>query len=350
VKAQLQEERRLQEESRRLEKEQAKKAREERKQEERRLQKAEQASKAREERKQLQEQEKEQAAIINRKQREVEANKRPFNDAIGNDPRDAAAYIRLADFLIEAAGLQDSLREMQDMDPIIFGGILNSLRGWIRFQIAYPELFPPRPGNSQMLAFEKPLLVEAKDAYFKAIALSAEVDSYASACYKLTYVFISFLSLADPHDVTFTNEAIYYAREAEKDLRKHLRKEPDDTAALQKMALSIAIYQKNESTRTQRLASVNARVKEAEARLQLHSRPPPRLNPPGSPDSPYPDNWDEIREAVKDRDHHRCTQCDAVDVELHVHHIVPLSRGGANDWDNLVTLCDICHKEEHSGG
>jgi hypothetical protein len=140
----------------------------------------------------------------------------------------------------------------------------------------------------------------------------------------------------------------HYAREAEKDLRKFLRKEPDDVEALQKLALAIALYQKSDKAREQRLNSISARIKEAEARNHLQVRPPPGLRPPGAPESPYPENWSEIAEAIRKRDGYQCTQCDATDVELHVHHVVPLSKGGSNESDNLVTLCDYCHREAHS--
>jgi len=298
--------------------------------------KAEQARKAKEARK--------------KKEQTIADKRRPFDHAIASDPLDAAGYVRLADSLLEAAGIQKDLRKIQEIEPMSLGGLLHNFQGVVSVSMLLPRSGASHGKFARKLEQEKPLLVEAREAYFKAIALGTEVDSYASACHKLAYVFISFLALADQQYWTLRDEASYYAREAEKELRKHLRKKPDDIAALQKMALAIAIYQENDRTRSQRLASVNARIKEAETRLQLDKRPPHGLNPPGSPDSLYPDNWADIREAVKGRDSHGCTRCGAVDVELHVHHIVPLSKGGGNDFGNLVTLCDICHKEDHSSG
>ena len=32
-----------------------------------------------------------------------------------------------------------------------------------------------------------------------------------------------------------------------------------------------------------------------------------------------------------------------VDIELHVHHIVPWGNGGITEIENLVTLCSTCH-------
>ncbi|MBW2596963.1 MAG: HNH endonuclease [Deltaproteobacteria bacterium] len=45
------------------------------------------------------------------------------------------------------------------------------------------------------------------------------------------------------------------------------------------------------------------------------------------------------------RDGFTCQYCGrrAPDVELHVDHIIPLSRGGTDDLDNLVTACSECN-------
>ena len=32
------------------------------------------------------------------------------------------------------------------------------------------------------------------------------------------------------------------------------------------------------------------------------------------------------------------------DIELHVHHVRPWEKGGLTENENLVTLCDTCHK------
>jgi len=61
----------------------------------------------------------------------------------------------------------------------------------------------------------------------------------------------------------------------------------------------------------------------------------------------YPANWSEIRRRVLDRDGHKCANCGRSDLELHVHHIVPLSRGGTSNPSNLKTLCEGCHKLIH---
>lgn len=73
----------------------------------------------------------------------------------------------------------------------------------------------------------------------------------------------------------------------------------------------------------------------------------------------YPDNWDAIAKAVKQRDDHTCQGCgsskheashtDGGASELHAHHIVPLGAGGSNARSNLITLCEECHGRVHGG-
>jgi hypothetical protein len=59
----------------------------------------------------------------------------------------------------------------------------------------------------------------------------------------------------------------------------------------------------------------------------------------------YPENWYEIRALALERDNYQCGNCHASAV--HVHHIVPLSKGGTNDLSNLRSLCEDCHKKIH---
>lgn len=56
----------------------------------------------------------------------------------------------------------------------------------------------------------------------------------------------------------------------------------------------------------------------------------------------------KTRREVLARDRHRCRRkgCDHTRF-LEVHHIVPRSRGGGNDLDNLITLCSSCHALLH---
>lgn len=62
----------------------------------------------------------------------------------------------------------------------------------------------------------------------------------------------------------------------------------------------------------------------------------PRMRPPLSP---------ETRFAVLERDEFTCRYCGraAPDVELHIDHVKPVSKGGTNALDNLVTACADCN-------
>ncbi|MHA1169151.1 MAG: HNH endonuclease [Candidatus Ranarchaeia archaeon] len=55
----------------------------------------------------------------------------------------------------------------------------------------------------------------------------------------------------------------------------------------------------------------------------------------------------ERAEKIRARDQRKCAGCGRSDVPLHVHHIVPLSKGGSNTEDNLITLCSMCHNSIH---
>lgn len=43
-----------------------------------------------------------------------------------------------------------------------------------------------------------------------------------------------------------------------------------------------------------------------------------------------------------------CSVCDYVGIEMHVHHIVPVSLGGTECPANLVELCIQCHQKAHN--
>jgi DEAD/DEAH box helicase domain-containing protein len=71
----------------------------------------------------------------------------------------------------------------------------------------------------------------------------------------------------------------------------------------------------------------------------------------------YGPNWDEQREAARQRDGHRCRQCGAAEPgrQHDVHHVRPFREFGyvrgqnenyrqANALDNLITLCRACHR------
>lgn len=43
----------------------------------------------------------------------------------------------------------------------------------------------------------------------------------------------------------------------------------------------------------------------------------------------------------------RCQLCNEQGLTLDIHHIVPLSEGGNNEFSNLQLLCPNCHRREH---
>lgn len=53
------------------------------------------------------------------------------------------------------------------------------------------------------------------------------------------------------------------------------------------------------------------------------------------------------RAAIYARDGHRCVWCGltAIDVQLTVDHLIPRSRGGGNEANNLVTACMTCNRD-----
>lgn len=68
--------------------------------------------------------------------------------------------------------------------------------------------------------------------------------------------------------------------------------------------------------------------------------------------SRYPADWDDRRRRVYQRDGYQCQRCGARggpygDLELHCHHIVPVSEGGSHALANLTTLCWRCHDAVH---
>lgn len=69
--------------------------------------------------------------------------------------------------------------------------------------------------------------------------------------------------------------------------------------------------------------------------------------------SDYPSDWDSRRREVYERDNHACQNCgrssrERSDLELHAHHIVPISKGGSHAKTNLSTMCSECHNAIHN--
>lgn len=65
----------------------------------------------------------------------------------------------------------------------------------------------------------------------------------------------------------------------------------------------------------------------------------------------YPPYWKYLRLVVLERDSNRCqvTGCPSR-LELHIHHMQPVSMGGAHSPSNLVSLCDFHHALEPEKG
>ena len=55
------------------------------------------------------------------------------------------------------------------------------------------------------------------------------------------------------------------------------------------------------------------------------------------------------KEAVLNRDNYTCQLCGKKHIRLEVHHIIFKSNGGTDDENNLITLCETCHKGIHDG-
>ncbi len=62
-------------------------------------------------------------------------------------------------------------------------------------------------------------------------------------------------------------------------------------------------------------------------------------------------NWYSARRRALERDNRTCQKCNATD-HLHVHHVIPgrlfASTENANALDNLITLCEHCHRREEA--
>ena len=57
-------------------------------------------------------------------------------------------------------------------------------------------------------------------------------------------------------------------------------------------------------------------------------------------------SWYRRRRAVKSRDSAICQYCGEFNLDGHVDHILPLSKGGTDDLDNLAWACAECNKRK----
>lgn len=53
-----------------------------------------------------------------------------------------------------------------------------------------------------------------------------------------------------------------------------------------------------------------------------------------------------VRKAIYERDGHQCVECGSMQ-RLTLDHVVPFCRGGADDQDNLRTLCLRCNSRRN---
>ncbi len=64
--------------------------------------------------------------------------------------------------------------------------------------------------------------------------------------------------------------------------------------------------------------------------------------------------WDPIAAAVREKDRHQCQGCGSKwkrgEKRYHVHHIIPRSLGGYDEFWNLITLCPSCHRKADAKG
>jgi len=62
-------------------------------------------------------------------------------------------------------------------------------------------------------------------------------------------------------------------------------------------------------------------------------------------------DFENIKSYVRFRDNYICQICKKkiANIRNEVHHIIPKSKGGSNRPDNLILLCQDCHKKVHTG-
>ena len=60
-------------------------------------------------------------------------------------------------------------------------------------------------------------------------------------------------------------------------------------------------------------------------------------------------DYSSRRSAILHRDNYTCQCCGKKNCRLEVHHIKFKSNGGTDDEENLITLCEDCHKGVHAG-
>lgn len=59
-----------------------------------------------------------------------------------------------------------------------------------------------------------------------------------------------------------------------------------------------------------------------------------------------PREWAAVRAEIFARDDYTCGYCGQRGGKLECDHVIPVSRGGANDHDNLITACFRCNRSK----
>lgn len=63
-------------------------------------------------------------------------------------------------------------------------------------------------------------------------------------------------------------------------------------------------------------------------------------------DRPLSNVWKSIRDRIFERDDYTCKYCGERGKKLECDHVIPVSRGGSHDDDNLVTACFSCNRSK----
>lgn len=56
----------------------------------------------------------------------------------------------------------------------------------------------------------------------------------------------------------------------------------------------------------------------------------------------------ELRSAVLERDGYVCVYCGDTPDEFHIDHVIPVSRGGMTEFENLAASCPCCNLSKHA--